>query len=316
MVSKGLLALVLGGISFTRVEARACIKRSSSLSLTDLPSPTSSILSNPTPIVSVSTPASSDIVSTPSTTVSPISETTPSTILESTPSTSFSDLPATPIITPSTDASSTTPVVTSSIIASSSTPEVTSSTVVSSTIPSTTLVASTTSAAPACTPSNLVSNPSFEQGISPWVNFQGAVASSSGAVTAKDGNYYFLAALTGSNNFISVRQEVQMEVGQTYDVKAYYGLGAHQNFGSSGVCNLQLTMNGDLQGSVINLTPTTVGQWNLFERTYVATDTDVIIRYVFSCSGITSVDGLLDLVTVPSTCPTTPAAATSVAPSP
>uniref|UniRef100_A0A8H7NB78 CBM-cenC domain-containing protein n=1 Tax=Bionectria ochroleuca TaxID=29856 RepID=A0A8H7NB78_BIOOC len=246
MVSKSLLALMLSAISLTGVEARACIKRSSSLSLTDLPSPTSSILSTPTPIVPLSTPAPSDIGPTPSTAASPISETTPSTIPSTTPSTSLSDLPATPIITPSTDASLTTPGITpstdlpattpevASTIASSSTPEVTSSTVVSSTIPSTTLMTSTTSAAPACTPSNLVSNPSFEQGVSPWINFQGAVASSSGAVTAKDGNSYFLAALTGSNNFISVRQSLQMEIGQTYDVKAYYGLGAHQNFGASG----------------------------------------------------------------------------------
>lgn len=102
-----------------------------------------------------------------------------------------------------------------------------------------------------------------------------------------------------------------MEIGQTYDVKAYYALGAHQNFGS-GSCQLQLTMGGDLQGAVLTLTPATVGQWNLFERTYVATDTNVVIRYVFTCSGITSVDGLLDLVTVPLACPTTPAATTSI----
>ncbi|CAH0028535.1 unnamed protein product [Clonostachys rhizophaga] len=283
MVSKGLLALVLSAISLTGVEARVCIKRSSGLSLTDLLSLGFKLLSSPSQLRN------------PATSFQPVQQRPrrfPRIFLRqylaTTPSTSLSDLPATPSITPSTDALSTTPVIAPSTDLPATTPEVTFSTIASSSTPE---VTSST-----VVPSLL----SFEQGVNPWINSQGAVASSSGAVTARDGNSYFLATLTGSNNFISVRQSLQLEIGQTYEVKAYYGLGARQNFGTSGVCNLQLTMGGELQGSVINLTPAGVGQWNLFERTYVATDTNVVIRYVLTCSGVTSVDGLLELVTVPS----------------
>ncbi|KAF7517472.1 hypothetical protein G7054_g13810 [Neopestalotiopsis clavispora] len=155
-----------------------------------------------------------------------------------------------------------------------------------------------------CVETNLIQNPSFETArFSPWINFHGSKADSSGDIKAQDSSKYFVANLVPVDNFISIRQPVtDLIIGQSYSLKFWYGLGTHQQLHQD-VCNLSVTLNGEVAGDAIDLAPTTAGRFQMAERTFVADTTIKTVRFEFNCGGsIGEVDALLDNVSLTARC--------------
>ncbi|KAK6221062.1 hypothetical protein LQW54_001635 [Pestalotiopsis sp. IQ-011] len=155
-----------------------------------------------------------------------------------------------------------------------------------------------------CVETNLIQNPSFEAPrFSPWLNFHGATAGSSGDVKAQDMHRYFVANLVPVDNFISVRQPVtDLTIGQSYSLKFWYGLGTNQHLHQD-VCSLTVTLNGEVAGDSIDLAPSTAGRFKMAERTFVADTTIKTVRFEFNCGGsIGEVDALLDNVSLVARC--------------
>ncbi|ETS87302.1 hypothetical protein PFICI_01130 [Pestalotiopsis fici W106-1] len=155
-----------------------------------------------------------------------------------------------------------------------------------------------------CVETNLIQNPSFEAArFSPWINFHGATAGSSGDVKAQESKRYFIANLVPVDNFISVRQPVtDLTIGQSYSLKFWYGLGTHQQLHQD-VCSLSVTLNGEVVGDAIDLVPATAGHFQMAERIFTADTTIKTVRFEFNCGGsIGEVDALLDNVSLAARC--------------
>lgn len=69
------------------------------------------------------------------------------------------------------------------------------------------------------------------------------------------------------------------------------------------ICTLSVTVNGEVIGKAIDLSPAPTGRYTMAERDFVADATSKVVRFEFNCGGsIGEIDGLLDNISLIARC--------------